>query len=74
MNDKNNIIKQAKHDIYMALQGTLKAYNMKGVSYSALKKYYKKKGNFKDLLEDIKNKGIHLFDNESEYKKTIKKS
>lgn len=72
MNDKNNIIKQAKHDIHIALQGILKTYNIRGVSYSTLKKYYKKKGNFKDLLEDIKNKGINLFDNEKEYQNAVK--
>lgn len=69
MDNNINILKQAKQDIFNALDGIIKSYNMRGISYSTLKKYYKKKKNFDDILEDIRNKSIHLFDEELEYKK-----
>jgi len=72
MDNKSNILKQAKQDIFNALDGILKFYTLKGASYSALKKYYKKKKNFDEILEDIRNKAYNLFDDESEYKKFVK--
>jgi len=72
MDNNNNILKQAKQDVFNALDGIIKSYNMRGISYSALKKYYKKKTNFNDILEDIRNKSINLFDDESQYKKFVK--
>lgn len=72
MDDKGNILKQAKQDVFNALEGILKFYTLKGASYSALKKYYKKKKNFEEILEDIRNKSINLFDDENQYKKFVK--
>jgi hypothetical protein len=72
MDNNSNILKQAKHDIYVALEGIIKFYNIKGASYLALKKYYKKNKNFDEILEDIRNKAFNLFNDEKEYKKTVK--
>jgi len=72
MDNNSNILKQAKQDVFNALEGIIKSYNMRGISYSALKKYYGKKKNFEDILEDIKNKSINLFDDDSQYKKFVK--
>ena len=74
MSDKSNLLKQAKHDIYVALQNIIKVYNMKGASYTQLKKYYKKKTNFEELLDDIRNKAYNLFDDENDYKKIVKET
>ncbi len=73
MDDKINILKQAKYDIFNALDGIIKFYVLKGASYKALKKYYNKKKNFDGLLDDIKNKGINFFKKEKEYKTFVKK-
>lgn len=73
MDDKTNILKQAKYDIFNALEGIIKFYILKGASYKALKKYYKKKKNFDGLLDDIKNKGVNFFEKENEYKTFVKK-
>lgn len=72
MDDKSNILKQAKQDVFNALEGIIKSYNMRGLSFSTLKKYYKKKKNFDEILEDIRNKSVNLFDDEAEYKKFVK--
>ncbi len=72
MDNKSNILKQAKQDIFNALNNIIKSYNMKGLSYTTLRKYYKKKKNLDEILEDIRNKAINLFDDESEYKKFAK--
>lgn len=68
----NNIVKQAKHDIYIVIKDILSVYNSKGASYTSLKKFYKKKVNLKNLIEDIKYKNVHLFDNENEYINIVK--
>jgi len=73
MVDNNNILKQAKNDIFLALEGIIKFYIIKGASYKALKKYYKKKKNFEELLDDIKNKSINIFNSEKEYKSFVSK-
>lgn len=70
--DNKNILKQARHDIFTELDKVITFYNSKGASFSSLKKYYKKKTNLNDLLEDIRNKSNHMIPDENEYKKFVK--
>jgi len=47
-------------------------YIKKGAKPSSLKKYYKNIKRFNDILEDIKNKGINLVKDETEYHQLVK--
>jgi hypothetical protein len=69
----NNILKQAYKDIFDELVKIIELYHSKGASYKELKKYYtRSRNNFDEILEDIKQKSIHLFDKDEEYKKFVK--
>jgi hypothetical protein len=70
--ENSNIKKQAKSDIFKELYPILKFYIQKGAKPSALKKYYKNSKRFNDILEDIKNKGINLVKDETEYHQLVK--
>jgi len=70
--ENSSITKQAKSDIFKALQPILNFYIKKGAKSSALKKYYKNNKRFNDLLDDISNKGINLVKDELEYRKLVK--
>jgi chemotaxis protein histidine kinase CheA len=72
MDNKINILKQAKHDIFIALDSIIKSHVMKGAEYSSLKKYYKNNKNFEGLLREIRNKGINFFKTDKEYKLFVK--
>jgi hypothetical protein len=69
---ENNIIKQAKSDIFKELYPIIRFYIKKGANAKSLKKYYKNEKRFKDILEDIKNKGINLVKDEDEYNKVVR--
>jgi len=70
--ENSNIKKQAKSDIFKELYPILSFYIQKGAKPKALKKYYKNKKRFNDILDDIKNKGINLVKNETEYQQLVK--
>ncbi len=70
--ENSNIKKQAKSDIFKELLPILSFYIKKGANPASLKKYYKNNKRFNDILEDIKNKGINLVKDESEYKSLVK--
>jgi len=70
--ENSNFKKQAKSDIFKELYPIINFYIKKGAKPKALKKYYKNGKRFKDLLDDIKNKGINLVKDETEYKKLVK--
>lgn len=70
--ENSNILKQAKSDIFKELYPIINFYIKKGAKPNALKKYYKNKKRFNDILEDIKNKGINLVKDEIEYRKLVK--
>lgn len=70
--ENSNIKKQAKSDIFKELLPILSFYIKKGANPASLKKYYKNNKRFNDILEDIKNKGINLVKDESEYKTLVK--
>jgi len=67
----DNFKKQAKSDIFKELHPIISFYINKGAKPKSLKKYYKNSKRFRDLLEDIKNKGINLV-NEDEYEKLVR--
>ena len=62
--ENSNIIKQAKSDIFKALNPIISFYIKKGANPESLKKFYKKNKRFLDILQDINNKGINLIENE----------
>jgi hypothetical protein len=70
--ENSNIKKQAKSDIFKELYPILSFYIQKGAKPKALKKYYKNKKRFNDILDDIKNKGINLVKDETEYQQLVK--
>lgn len=70
--EKNSIIKQAKSDIFNELYPIINFYIKRGAKPQSLKKYYRNNKRFNDILEDIKNKGINLIKDESEYKKLVR--
>jgi hypothetical protein len=70
--ENSNIKKQAKSDIFKELYPILSFYIKKGAKPSALKKYYKNKKRFNEILDDIKNKGINLVKDETEYHQLVK--
>lgn len=70
--ENSNIIKQAKSDIFKELYTVIKFYISKGAKPQSLKRYYKNNKRFNDILEDIKNKGINLVEDENEYKKLVR--
>jgi len=67
-----NVEKQAKSDIFNALHKILDFYIDKGAKPAALKKFYNNSKRFKDLLDDINNKGINLLKNQEEYHKLVR--
>lgn len=70
--ENSNILKLAKSDIFKELQPIINFYIKRGAKPNALKKYYKNKKRFNDILDDIKNKGINLVKDETEYHKLVK--
>lgn len=70
--DNSNLKKQAKSDIFKALRPIILFYIKKGAKPKSLKKYYNNNKRFRELLSDIKNKGIKLVENEDDYKKIVK--
>lgn len=68
----SNLKKQAKSDIFKELNPIISFYIKKGAKPKSLKKYYNNKKRFKELLSDIKNKGVNLIDDEDEYNKLVK--
>ena len=70
--ENSSFIKQAKSDIFKELYTIINFYIKKGAKPQALKKYYRNSKRFNDILEDIKNKGINLVKDESEYKNLVK--
>lgn len=70
--EKSNIIKQAKSDIFTELYTIINFYIKKGANATSLKKYYKNKHRFNELLDDIRNKGINLMKDDTEYKQLVK--
>ena len=70
--EKSNITKQAKSDIFKELYTIINFYIKKGAKAASLKKYYKNKHRFNDLLDDIRNKGVNLVKDETEYKQLVK--
>lgn len=71
---ENSIKKQAKSDIFKELYPIISFYIKKGAKPSSLKKYYKNSKRFNDILEDIKNKGINLVKDETEYHQLVKET
>ena len=69
---ERSIINQVKSDIFKELYTIINFYVKKGAKPENLKKFYKKNKNFNDLLEDIKNKGVNLVEDEGEYKKLVR--
>lgn len=69
---EKNIIKQAKADIFKELYTVINFYIKKGAKPQSLKKFYKNNKRFNDVLEDIKNKGFNLINDEVEYKKIVR--
>lgn len=69
---EKNIIKQAKADIFKELYTIINFYIKKGAKPQSLKKFYKNNKRFNDVLEDIKNKGFNLINDEVEYKKLVR--
>ena len=67
-----NIKKQAKSDIFKELYPIISFYIKKGAKPNSLKKYYKNSKRFNDILEDIRNKGINLIKDETEYRQLVK--
>lgn len=70
--ENSNIKKQAKSDIFKELHPILSFYIKKGAKPAPLKKYYKNNKNFNDIFDDIKNKGINLVKDETEYRNLVK--
>lgn len=70
--ENSNIKKQAKSDIFKELHPIISFYIKKGAKPASLKKYYKNNKRFNDILEDIKNKGVNLVKDESEYKSLVR--
>lgn len=70
--ENSNIKKQAKSDIFKELHPIISFYIQKGAKPASLKKYYKNNKIFNDILDDIKNKGINLVKDETEYKSLVK--
>lgn len=70
--EKTSIVKQAKSDIFSELYPIINFYVKRGAKPQALKKYYRNNKRFNDVLEDIKNKGVNLIKDESEYKKLVR--
>lgn len=70
--DDKNIMNQAKSDIFIELRKVIDNYNRKGASFLSLKKYFKKNKNFDEILEDIKNKSNHIFEDDKKYKIFVK--
>lgn len=70
--ENSNFIKQAKSDIFKELYTIINFYIKKGAKPQALKKYYRNSKRFNDILEDIKNKGVNLVKDESEYNNLVK--
>lgn len=70
--ENSNIKKQAKSDIFKELHPIISFYIKKGAKPASLKKYYKNNKIFKDILDDIKNKGINLVKDETEYKSLVR--
>lgn len=69
---EKNIVKQAKADIFKELYTVINFYIKKGAKPQSLKKFYKNNKRFNDVLEDIKNKGFNLINDEVEYKKIVR--
>jgi len=69
-----NIIKQAKSDIFKAMYSIINFYIKKGAKPDKLKKYYKNKKRFNELLEDIRNKGVNLVKDDKEYEKLVRET
>lgn len=69
--ENNNIIKQAKSDIFKELYTIINFYISKGANPKALKKYYKNTKRLNDIIDDIKSKGVNLVKDENEYKKLV---
>lgn len=67
-----NIKKQAKSDIHTALDKVITFDLSRGIKPESLKRYYKKDSHFKDILKRIRNKCINLFEDENEYKETVR--
>lgn len=67
-----NILKQAKSDIFKELYPIITFYIKKGAKPSSLKKYYNNSKRFFDLIDDIKSKGVNLVKNEEEYFKLVR--
>lgn len=72
--EKSNIIKQAKSDIFTELYTIINFYIKKGANAASLKKYYKNKHRFNELLDDIRNKGAFLMKDDTEYKQLVKET
>ena len=73
-NMDENILKQAKGDIYKAVYDVIEFDIKKGISAEALNRYYKKPKNILTLIGRIHNKGSNLFSNEDEYNETVMKA
>ena len=72
--ENSNIIKQAKSDIFKALNPIISFYIKKGAKPESLKKFYKNNKRFLDILQDINNKGINLIENEEDYNKLVRET
>lgn len=70
--ENSNIKKQAKSDIFKELHPIISFYIKKGAKPAALKRYYKNNKKFNDIFDDIKNKGINLVKDETEYRNLVK--
>jgi hypothetical protein len=70
--ENSNFKKQAKSDIFKELLPIISFYIKKGAKPQSLKKYYKNNKRFNDILEDIRNKGINLVKDETEYKNLVR--
>lgn len=70
--ENSNITKQAKSDIHKELHPIITFYINKGAKPESLKKYYKNTKRFDDLIDDIRNKGSHLIQDENDYKKLVR--
>jgi len=69
---EDNILKQAKSDLYKALDDIVSFDIKKGVTPHSLKRYYKKPSHILEMIKRIKNKSSHLFKNENEYQETVR--
>lgn len=67
-----NIYITAKTDIIEKLNSLFDRYQRQGVDLNSLKKWITKKGNFNNILKDIRNEGSHYFDSITEYENFVK--